>query len=96
MTKQHLSLSYYVIISALLVGQALFTVYQGSIVIGNGQKLTQLDKQKTELVERSRTLQQVLADRSSLLQIAQSPVYNQFEPVGEPLVITNLNTVASR
>lgn len=96
MTKQQVTISYYVIICLLLVGQALFTVYQGSVVIGNGQKLTQLDKQKQELVERNRTLRQVLAANSSLLQIAESPVYNQFEPVREPLVITTLNTVASR
>lgn len=94
--KNTLTLSYYAVIVMVLVAQALFTVYQGSLVIGHGQQLTQLEKQKAELIERSRSLKQSLAGSSSLLHISQSPVYNQFQPVADPLVVTSIDTVASR
>lgn len=96
MKNNFLTISFYTLIVTTLVGQALFTVYQGSIVIGHGQRISQLERQKTELIEQSRDLKRTLAAGSSLLHISQSPLYNQFVPVNKPLVITTLTTVASR
>jgi len=96
MKKQFITSLYYALIVMALASQALFTVYQGSVVIGHGQKITQLERQKTELYEKTRELKRTLAAGSSLLHITQSPLYNQFVPVNEPLVITSLTTVASR
>jgi hypothetical protein len=96
MTQSKITIFYYALLLTVLVSQALYTVYQGSVVIGHGQQLTQLERQRTELVEKSRSLKQSLAADSSLLHISQSPLYTKFVPVNEPLVITSLNTVASR
>lgn len=86
----------YLIVIGLLAFQAIYTVYHGGLVVGNGYRLTQLEKQKAELSATKTSLTQELAQSHSLLQIQQSDVYKQFEPMSEVISVTDTQTVASR
>lgn len=88
--------SYYFIVIALLLVQAVFTVYQGGLTVGNGGKISQLEKQKRDLQAQTQVLNQQLAQRYSLVNIEGSDLYHQFQPMANVLVTSNTNAVASR
>lgn len=86
----------YIAVIGLLAFQAVYTVYHGGLVVGNGYRLTQLEKQKAELAETHNQLQQQLAQTHSLLQIQQSDVYKQFEPMSGVISVSDTTAMASR
>lgn len=88
--------SYYFVVIALLLVQALFTVYQGGLVVGNGARLSQLEKQKKALQAQTQDLNQQLAQRNSLVHIQSSDLYHQFQPMANVIVTPNSQAVASR
>jgi len=96
LTNKRFITSYYVLVIGFLAFQAIMTVYHGGQIIGHGKTLTQLEREKQQLAARSYQLKQTLAADSSLLHIAASPVYNQFQPMAGVLKIDQHQTVASR
>ena len=89
-------LGVYALVISLLAAQAVYTVYHGGLVVGNGYRLTQLEKQKTELAVHQAQLARELAQTHSLLQIQQTDVYKQFEPMSGVISVNDTQTVASR
>jgi len=90
------TLRYYLMIGSVLVVQALFTVYQGSVMIGHSQQLSRLEQQKNKLAEQQRQLKVSLSAQYSLTQITQNSLYSEFQPITKPLAINGLQTVAYR
>lgn len=88
--------SYYFIVIALLIIQAVFTVYQGGLTVGNGGRISQLEKQKRELQTEAQALKQQLAQNHSLVNIQASDLYHQFQPMANVIVTSTSNAVALR
>lgn len=88
--------TYYALIVCFLAFQAVLTVFHGSQIVGHGKTVSQLDREKQQLMAKSYQLKQTLAVNNSLLHITASPVYNQFQPISGVLKIDQHQTVASR
>lgn len=80
----------------LLVSQAIYTVYHGGLVVGNGYRLAQLERQKTTLVTQKAQLQQTLAENHSLLHIQNTDMYKEFQPMTGVINVKDIQAVASR
>jgi len=86
----------YLVIAGLLVFQAIYTVYHGGLVVGNGYRIAQLEKQKTELEATKMQLKQAVAQKHSLLHIQSSDVYKEFQPMAGVVTVAQTHAVASR
>lgn len=95
-TALHTIPTYYLVVTALLMIQAIFTVYQGGLVVGNGAKVSQLERQQRALQTQTLAVKQQLSHSNSLLNIQSTDLYNQFQPMANVIVSTQNNAVALR
>lgn len=87
---------FYIVVGSLLISQAIYTVYHGGLVVGNGYRISQLEKQKRELLSEKTQIQQQLAENYSLVNIQASEMYKQFQPMASVITVETTHTVASR
>lgn len=86
----------YVAVIAFLLFQTLYTVYHGGLVVGNGYRISQLEKEKREMAQELATLQKTTADANSLVTVKTSDLYTQFQPMAGVVTVDETQAVASR
>jgi len=85
----------YMTIIAMVSFQAMFTVFQLSQTIGFGQKVSQLNMQKNNMLAQRTSLQKNLSDKTSLYQLDEE-VENEFLPISDSMQILDHTSVALR
>ncbi|HEX9817694.1 MAG TPA: hypothetical protein VGA89_02270 [Patescibacteria group bacterium] len=85
---------YYLLLILLISSQAIFTVYRLSGTISQGKKLSQLQRQQTEMEEELRILEEKHFSQNSLTRLASQT--EDYWPIQKPIVLTKGESVASR
>lgn len=94
--KNKLYLTYYGLIIATLISQVIFTIYQTSLVVSHGSQLQALKSEKELTDKKRRQLQTELASSQSINSLTESSQLDEYELIKNPIVVTALQTVASR
>lgn len=95
MTK-HTALLMYTSLGLTLAFQVLTGVWQSGSALAANQKVAERYQHKTELLAERQVLENKLAHQHSLLNIVESPVYKEFQPITQVATIKVQTTVASR
>jgi hypothetical protein len=87
---------YYFILTAVVLGRSMATVYQRSLVVHHGASLNELERQKSSLQKEKIALSNQLASLNSLSAVRSSNQYAQFQPISKPLVVAASTLTASQ
>ena len=91
-----LIISYYLLLAAVVVAFAVNTIYQGSLRVAHGNRLSQLEQQKKELDLKESQLNQKIASELSLIEINNTLDEQKYQPIQISLAIQSLTQVALR
>jgi cell division protein FtsL len=85
---------YYTALLLILGVQIIATVVQGSVVVGHGKKVAQIESQISELTQEKKELSAEIAQSSSLISLTKTANVEDYVSISSPLVITGSTTVA--
>lgn len=95
-TKKHLYLSYYLIVLAVIAVQAIYTVYQTSLVVAHGKKQQNLETNQQQLLTQKQTLEEKLAKENSLIAIKDDKQdFESYQLISNPIIIDNSINLAA-
>lgn len=92
--KTFIYTSYYVVIVGILTTQIAYTIYQTSLVVGNGQRLGKLQQEQQLLAARQQQLQTQSAQRLSLSTITNDQL-TEYQLINKPIIIPAASSLAA-
>ncbi len=93
--KQQLYLTYYSIITCLILFQVVYTLYQTSLVVAHGRKQRNLENTQQQLVAKKQLLQSTLAAETSLLAFSKTNEIAHYQLISHPIVIDKSISLAA-
>jgi hypothetical protein len=93
MKRAPLSL-YYGLITALLLVQTVYTVYNQGLFINASESAHALKLEKHQLLQEQLSLQNELARATALSAVTTQLSLAEFQPMSKPLILTSSTTVA--
>ncbi|MBD3279746.1 MAG: hypothetical protein GF390_03475 [Candidatus Pacebacteria bacterium] len=91
-----LTLIYYLAIMMLLVGQAVYTVYQLTQLTSYGRQVAELQQTQQQLLTQQSQLEQQLAQQLSLTHQTNSEAVKGYQPITNLVSINTAQELASR
>jgi sensor histidine kinase regulating citrate/malate metabolism len=93
-TSKVLTISYYVLLVGLLTFQVVKTVYAGSLFVTSHYQAQKLETKQTQLLAQKQQLEQQLASKTALSQLADSD--SIYQPIEKVITIQTDLSLASR
>ncbi len=87
---------YYITLTTVLGIKIVMTIFQGGLSVHHGTKIAQLKLQKNNLIKEELRLTTELSKKSSISQIISDQDLTQFHGIGDTIIISANNEVASR
>ncbi len=97
MTKNKLYTIYYTLLATVLLTGVIQTVFEGSLHIAHGRKVSQLEQEKKTLLQKQSDLQNQLALELSFSTIDQYTTDHGYYAISHPISMgTTAHSIASR
>jgi hypothetical protein len=87
---------YYITLTTIIGLKIVATIFQGGLSAHHGTKVSQLKLQKNNLAQEQIRLSTKLSQKTSIAQTLENQDLSKFHGIGDTIVITNTNEVASR
>ncbi len=87
---------YYITLITILGIKVVMTIFEGGLSSHHGVKIAQLKLQKNNLMQEQLKLTTKLSQKNSISHVISDQDLAQFHSIGDTIIITTNNEVASR
>ena len=93
--KLPLYIVYYLVLTGIVVSQAIYTIHQGGLLVNHAGAVRQLQAQKLQLIKEQQSLKTQLGRSTALISIASATELEAYQPISKPLVLKSSTIVAA-